>query len=247
VLGYPDQALQRSQEALTLARDLAHPFSMAYALGYASRVHELRGERHAAEAQIEAQMVLAHEQGFELFLTRGVLWQGRAMIEQGREAEGVAQMRQGLAAFRALGAELGRPAILAWLAGAYKYAGQVEEGLKVLAEALVQTDSTGERFYEAELYRLKGELTLQQSSIHGLEISVQNEAEVCFLKAIAIARRQSAKSWELRATVSLARLWQQEGKKDEAHKLLSEVYNWFTEGFDTKDLQEAKDLLEELP
>src|SRR5262245_8836670 len=107
-------------------------------------------------------------------------------------------------------------------------------------------DRTGERLYEAELYRLKGELTLQQSSVPGLESSVQKEAEACFLKAIEIARSQKAKSWELRATTSLARLWQQQGKKAETHQMLSEIYNWFTEGFDTKDLQEAKALLKEL-
>jgi tetratricopeptide (TPR) repeat protein len=124
--------------------------------------------------------------------------------------------------------------------------GQVEEGLKMLAEALAFVSKSEECFYEAELYLLKGELTLAQSSVQSLESSVQKEAEECFQKAIEIARKQQAKSLELRAAVSLSRLWQQQGKAREAHHLLSEIYGWFTEGFDTKDLQEAKALLEEL-
>ena len=124
--------------------------------------------------------------------------------------------------------------------------GQAEEGLSALSEALTLVNKTGERYYEAELYRLKGELTLAQSSVQSLGSSVQKEAEACFCKAVEIARRQQAKSLELRAVMSLAKLWQRQGKPKEAHEMLAEIYNWFTEGFDTKDLQEAKTLLEEL-
>src|SRR5262249_3447767 len=158
----------------------------------------------------------------------------------------VAQLRQGLAAFRASGMEEMQTYSLARLAEAYGKGGQVEEGLAAVAEALEFVDRTEERFYEAELYRLKGELTLAQSSVQGLASSVQKEAEACFHKAIEIAHRQQAKALELRATVSLARLWQQQGKKAEAHVMLADIYNWFTDGFETKDLQEAKALLEEL-
>ena len=119
------------------------------------------------------------------------------------------------------------------------------EGLTALAEALAAVNKTGERYYEAELYRLKGTLTLQ-SEVRDPKSEVEREAEECFQKAIDIARRQNAKSLELRAVMSLSRLWQQQGRKEEAHQLLSEIYNWFTEGFDTKDLQDAKTLLEEL-
>ena len=126
----------------------------------------------------------------------------------------------------------------------YGKAGQAEEGLAALAEALTVVDKSGERFYEAELYRLKGTLTLQ-SQVQGPKSQVE-EAEACFHRAIEIARRQQAKSLELRAAMSLARLWQQQGKKEEARQMLAEIYGWFTEGFDTKDLQEAKALLEEL-
>ncbi|NOT55365.1 MAG: hypothetical protein HOP18_12225 [Deltaproteobacteria bacterium] len=160
LLDYPDQALKRGQEALASAQRRSHPFSIAYALSYTSRVHEMRKEQQAAQEQVEKQMVLANEQGFELFMSRGVLWRGWVLIDEEQVEEGIAQMRQGLAAFRATGAELGGPFILTWLAAAYGKAARTEEGLTVLAEAFAQVDKTGERFYEAELYRLKGELTL---------------------------------------------------------------------------------------
>jgi len=125
--------------------------------------------------------------------------------------------------------------------------GQIEKGLTLLAEALTLVDQTGERCYEAEIHRLKGELTLQQCNVQGATLKeAEAKAAACFLKAIEIARQKQAKSLELRASTSLARLWQQQGKQHEAHNLLSEIYNWFTEGFDTKDLQEAKSLLKEL-
>src|SRR5262249_2487732 len=165
--------------------------------------------------------------------------------EQGQGEEGITQIRQGLSAYQATGTELARTYQLILLTEAYGKKGQAKEGLGVLAEALALVDKTGERYYEAELYRLKGELTLPQSSVQGLASSVQKEAEECFWKAIEIARRQSAKSLELRAVMSLSRLWQQQGKREEARQMLSEIYGWFTEGFDTKDLQEAKTLLEE--
>ena len=135
---------------------------------------------------------------------------------------------------------------LALLAEAYGTVGQGEEAFTALSEALASVNKTGERYYEAELYRLKGQLTLHQSQVQGPKSKVEEEAEGYFLKAIEIARRQSAKSLELRAVVSLSRLWQQQGKKDEARHLLAEIYGWFTEGLDTKDLQEAKRLIEDL-
>ena len=167
-------------------------------------------------------------------------------------------MRQGLAAYRATGAELFRPYFLALLAEACKDAGQAEEGLTVLAEALATMDETGECWWEAELHRLKGELTLQKLHVSSSKFQVDNpqstirnpqleaEAEACFHKAIEVARQQQAKSLELRATTSLARLWQQQGKQKDAHQMLAGIYGWFTEGFDTADLQGAKALLEEL-
>ncbi len=165
---------------------------------------------------------------------------GWALAAQGHGAEGISQLREGLAAWRATGAEVFRSRFLALLAQAYGQEGQVEEGLRTVAEALACVERTEERFYEAELYRLKGELLLQQSPDNA------TEAAACFHKAIEIAQHQQAKSWELRAATSLARLWQQQGKQAEARELLALVHDWFTEGFDTADLKDAKALLEDL-
>ncbi|HJY82733.1 MAG TPA: adenylate cyclase, partial [Candidatus Binatia bacterium] len=244
-LGYPDQALKRIHEALTLARELSHPHSLAFALCFAAELHQRRRDRQAAQEQAEALITLSTEQGLSFWLASGpVLW-GWARSEQGHGEEGIAQLRQGIAGVRATGAEVVTPHWLALLAEAYGRDGQNGEGLKIVGEALAIVDKNEEHYYEAELYRLKGELTLQQFKVQGSKFQVE-EAEECIQKAIAIAHRQRAKSLELRATVSLARLWQQQGKQKEAHQMLSEVYGWFTEGFDTKDLREAKALLDEL-
>ncbi|MBI3799008.1 MAG: AAA family ATPase [Deltaproteobacteria bacterium] len=258
VLGYPDQALKRSQEALTLAQKLSHPFSLSYALDQAAALYLSRREAWAAQEQAETVIALCTEQGFPISLAQGTIMRGWALTEQGQSEEGIAQIRHGLAAWRATGAEASRPLFLTLLAGAYGKAGQVEEGLSALSEALTLVNITGEYSRGAELYRLKGELTLKQSGVRSPESEVPDtqhptpstqaeaEAAACFLKAIEIARTQSARSLELRAVMSLARLWQQQGKQAEARQVLAEVYGWFTEGFDTKDLQEAKALLEEL-
>ncbi len=243
-LGYPDQALKLSYQAVTLAKELSHPHSQAYARGSAATFHQLRREEQAAQEQAEAAMTLSTDQGFALWVAWGTMLWGWALAKQERGEEGTSQIRQGMAAFRATGAEVARPYLPALLAEAYERTGHVEEGLSSLAEALAAGDNSGERWYEAELYRLKGQLTLQsQVTSHKSKVE---EAEACFLKAIEIAQKQQAKSLELRAAVSLARLWRKQDKKAEAYELLSNVYNWFTEGFDTKDLQEAKVLLEEL-
>ncbi len=247
-LGYPDQALKRSHEALALAEKLSHSFSLAYALGFATWLHLFRREGATAQEQAEAVMRLSTEQGFPSWLALGALARGCALIEQGQVQEGMADLHQSQTPFP-----------LALLAGAYGKVGQVEEGLAILAKALDLENSSGEHVNEAELYRLKGELTLQKEfHVQGSTFQVASpqsafrtpqsemEAEACFLKAIDIAQKQQAKSWELRSSTSLARLWQQQGKTAEARNLLSNVYNWFTEGFDTKDLQEAKALLDEL-
>ncbi|MGE4095847.1 MAG: adenylate/guanylate cyclase domain-containing protein [Candidatus Binatia bacterium] len=256
LLGYPDQALQRSQEALSLARTLDHPFSLALAQMFVPVLHQFRQEVERTQERAEEGIALATERGFTTTLSWKIVLRGWALSEQGEREEGISQLRQGMNAWRATGAEVGRTHFLALLAAAYGKAAQTKEGLTVLAEAFAHVEKTGERFYEAELYRLKGELTLQKLSVFSSQLSVleprppnpdpQGEGEVCFRKAIEIAQKQQAKSWELRAATSLARLWQLQGKTTEALDLLAPVYNWFTEGFDTKDLQEAKALLEEL-
>jgi len=183
-------------------------------------------------------MALSTEHGFTHFLAMGTVLWGWALAEQGEE--GTDQIRQGMAAWRAVGAELARPYYLALLAEACAKGGQVEEGLSAVAEALATVHKTGERFYEAELYRLQGELSLARSTRQTAE------AEACFHQALDVARHQQAKSLELRTAMSLSRLWQRQGKRHEARELLAEIYGWFTEGFDTVDLLEAKALLEEL-
>jgi predicted ATPase len=239
-LGYPHQGLARNDEALTLAQQIAHPFSLGWALNSAAVFHQFRREGRAAQACAEAAMSLATAQEFPFLMARGAVLRGWALAQQGQAQEGIEQLHQGLRAHRATGAEIARPQWLALLAEAHGTMGQPEAGLTALAEALILADTTGERWYESELHRLKGELLLQRSPDH------QAEAETCFAQAMAIAQNQSAKSWELRAATSLARLWQQRGKRQEAHDLLAPVYNWFTEGFDTADLKDAKALLDEL-
>jgi class 3 adenylate cyclase/tetratricopeptide (TPR) repeat protein len=233
-LGYPDQALKRSQEAIALAAGLSHPYSLAFALGCAAFFHLLRREAQLVRERAEAVIRLSTEQGFPFFLAGGIAVRGWALAEQGEVEEGIAQMRRSP-----------HPVVLALLAETYGKVGQVEEGLTMLAQALAFVDQTGwERASEAELYRLKGELTLQSESQS--QEARASEAEACFQQAIAVARRQSARSPELRAVMSLSRLWQQQGKRAEAQQMLEKIYGWFTEGFDTKDLQEARTMLEEL-
>jgi predicted ATPase len=239
-LGYPDQARQRHQECLTLAEELSHPYSLGFALIRTCLFHAFHQEWQLARERAEAVMRLATEQGFPFWLADGrALW-GWALTAQGQIEEGIAQMEQGLAFFRATGTEVERVAHLPWLAAAYGRGGRVEEGLVVLAEALAFVNNTGMRLHEAWLHVTKGWLLLARAGDH------QGEAEACFRQAIEIARRQSAKSLELRAAMSLSRLWQKQDKKEEARQMLAEIYGWFTEGFDTQDLQEAKALLAEL-
>jgi predicted ATPase len=184
-------------------------------------------------------MTLTTEHGFAANAALGAILLGAAWAAQGRGEEGIAQMRQGIAALRATGSATAQTNFLAFLAEAYKNVGQAAAGLSALAEALACVHTTDEYAWEAELYRLKGELLLQ-SGVHGAE------AEECFHQALEIACRRQAKSLELRAAMSLARLWQRQGKRHTARQVLAEVYSWLTEGFDTADLQEAKTLLEAL-
>jgi predicted ATPase len=252
-LGYPAQALERIDESLTLGLELSHPHSLTFAHNFATAFHQLRLEVAAVQEQAEAGLMLAGEHGFPLWLAWGTMLRGWALAEQTQGEAGMAQMRAGLDAWRATGAELLRPYFLALLVEVCGKMGQVEEGLTLLAEALAVMHKSGEHLWEAELQRLQGELLLQ-ASVQGPKSGVFNphpirrmphaeEAEAAFRQALAMARRQQAKSWELRAALSLSRLWQRQGKRAEAHELLTEVYGWFTEGFDTADLQEARALL----
>jgi predicted ATPase len=239
-LGYPDQALARNHEALALARELSHPFSEATALLGVGRTHAMRGERQAALEGAEALIALSTEHGFQYWVGIGTVGRFRALADQGKLEEGIAGMRAILEALRAGGALMGLDEILTLVAELHGKAGQAEEGLALVAEALEFVAKTGEREAEAEVHRVKGELLLAR------EPTDATGAEATFREALDIARGQSAKSLELRAATNLARLWQQQGRKKEARELLTPVYDWFTEGFDTQDLKDAKQLLEQL-
>jgi predicted ATPase len=239
-LGYPAQAVRRVQEALALSQELTHPSSLANAQHFAAYLHYRRREVQVVQVQAEALLTLATAQKFPLYVGHGNCWRGWALAMQGQGAAGLAQLRQGMAAILATGQALSRPRCLVLLAEAAEHAGQVAEGLRLLAEALAALEASGWRDLLTEAYRLQGALLLRQV------VPDAAQAEACFQQALALACRQQAKSWELRAAVSLSRLWQQQGKQAEARELLTPIYGWFTEGFDTADLQDAKALLEEL-
>jgi predicted ATPase len=238
-LGYADQARQRCQEALALARQGEHLPSLAYAECFVAHVCQCCRDVAATQAHADALMALAAAQGWPLRAEQGRILRGWALAMQGEAAAGVALLRQGLAS-PDVGPTLLRPHWLALLAEAYGRAGQPEDGLQVLAEAVARMTMTEMRWSEAEMSRLEGELRLQLAS------SEIPQAEACFQQALGVARCQQAKSLELRVALSLTRLWQQQGKRAAARDLLAPIYGWFTEGFDTPDVQAAKALLEEL-
>jgi class 3 adenylate cyclase/predicted ATPase len=239
-LGYPDQALAHIHEALALAHALSHPFSLAFAWCWAAFVSQVRREVPAVHEQAEAAVALSTEQGFTQWAAWGTSVRGWALAMQGQGEEGMAQVRQGITAWQATGAALIVPFLYTVLADVSDHLGHAEDGLQTLAEAHTLVEQHEERWWEAEVCRLRGVLLLRQ-----LE-TPPAEAEAWLQRALDVARRQQAKALELRAAMSLAQLWQQQGKRAEAYEILAPIYGWFTEGFDTADLQEAKALLEAL-
>jgi class 3 adenylate cyclase/predicted ATPase len=239
-LGHKDQALTRNEQAVALARGLSppHPYSLAVALSFSAWLHQLFRDRQRTQELAQEAIALSTENEFVFWTLMGMILQGWAVTEGGAGADGIAQVRHGLTAYRATGAEIMRPYYMALLAEVCGKTGQVEEGLALLSEALDAVKSSGECWWEAELHRLQGELTLVRSP-EGQE----KEAERCFHQANHIASRQSAKSLELRAALSLCRLWNTQGKVAEARTKLTETFGWFTEGLNTADLAEAKKLL----
>jgi predicted ATPase len=239
LLGSPDQALEKIHQGLTLVQGLSHPYSLTYALFFATEIHQYRREGQAVQERAETTIALSAEKGFTFWLAHSTILRGWALVMQGYHTEGIDQIHQGLAACRATGAGLIQSRSLALLAEAYGRVGQYEEGLGCLAEALMWVGQTAEHYY-TDVHRLKGELLLQRSPDHA------TETEACFHEALSSARNQHAKSWELRTPTSLARLWQSQEKRQDAYDLLAPVYGWFTEGFETADLQDAKALLDAL-
>ena len=244
--GYPDQSSKRNQEGLALARKYTGGSSLALSLAYTAQLHQFRGDAALTRQYAEAVMSLAAEQGMPFWLAWGTILRGWVLSEQGSREEGIAQIREGLAGYRATGSEMGYSYFLALLADSYRQAGETDAGLAAIDEAMAMVSRSGEHCYEAELHRIKGHLLLGASSDRSGAAARAAEAEDCFHQAIAAARRQGARSFELRAVASLARLWQCEGKTADAHKALSEMYGSLTEGFDTADMREAKALLDAL-
>jgi class 3 adenylate cyclase/predicted ATPase len=239
LLGYPEQALTRLHEALTLAHELSHPYSLAFAQSMAAWVSQWRRDVPAVLAQAEACVALATEQSFPQWAATGTILRGWALAMQAQDEEGMAQIHQGIAALRAARATVTTPYYCTVLADVCDHLGYPADGFQALAEAHTLVEQHEVRWWEAEVCRLHGVLLLRQTG------TPPAEAEVWLRRALDVARRQEAKSLELRAAMSLSRLWQQQGKRDEARALLAPIYGWFTEGLDTADLQEAKALLEE--
>jgi class 3 adenylate cyclase/predicted ATPase len=242
LLGYPDRAAERISDAVSLAESLAHPFSHIQALGISAYIHQLRHEVDAAHERAVATIALCDEHRIAPhYLASGIVLKGWAMASAGEVEEGVSELEKGLSAYRETQMGLRQPYYLALLAEIFGKTGRAADGLRAVDEALEFTDTTGERSWEAELYRLRGELWL----LHAPDRPA--EAEGAFHRAIEIAVEHEIKAWQLRAATSLARLWQTQGSTEQARDLLAPVYTWFTEGFETPDLKDAKALLDTLP
>ncbi len=239
-LGYHDQALALTQQGLTLARDLSIPMSQAQAMGMYTVLAQMRRDVDAVDEWASRTIAYATEYGFPYWSSLCSMTQGWLLSRQERPTEGIEQVRRGLDRYLATGARLGLSWFLALLAETYAATGQYDEGLQALGDAEAHVQATDERYYEAEVLRLKGELLIRRDA------SGSVPAEDCFQRAIAVARRQHAKSWELRAAMSLARLWSAQGRPQDAYDRLAAVHSWFSEGFDLPDMQDAKRLLDDL-
>jgi len=257
-LGYPDQAMIRMEEGLRLARELTEPHGLAHSGLFAAFLHQLRREPEVSQQYAEAVLAVSQEHGLVMYEAQAKILRGWTLTEQGRLQEGLEQMRQGFVDYNATGTELLRPQTLSLFAGALGRARQHEEGLRELEAALELANSNRDASYVAEIYRMKGELlmlrctneSLSQAAPRGksmdVESSVVAQAEESFYQSIKIARQQKAKSLELRAAISLARLYQERREENKGRQLLAEIYGSFNEGFDTLDLRDAKKLLSAL-
>jgi predicted ATPase len=246
-LGYPDQARARSREAGALAERLSHGYTRVFALHHAGMLHQFLRDLDYVQANADLVVPLSRKGGFVRCLAGGLMRQGWARAERGAPLEGIALIQEGLGLWRQMGVELGQPVLLSHLAEAYGRAGWTDEGLRVIAEALQVAHRTSERYYEPELLRLRGELLLQLAGSRPGDsdgATREREAEDSFVQARDLAGQRQARSLELRATASLARLWHRSGKEADAHHILATSLAWFTEGFATPDLREAKALLD---
>ncbi|PON19822.1 hypothetical protein C2W62_00595 [Candidatus Entotheonella serta] len=240
LLGYPDQALLRVDTMIELAEEALHPFSLAFARCAAAVLHQCRQEAEGTQQHAEIAIELSAQEGFPLWHAMGTVLKGWALTRRSRVQEGIGQIRNGLKRWRHTGAVNVTPYFLALLADAYREAGQVQDGLTALDEARQVIQETGERWWEAEAYRLTGEMLLIQSADHA------DQAEHLFRQAIEVAHELGAKLCELRAAISLSQLLDRKGQTATAIDQLRDVYNWFTDGFDTLELQAARHQLETL-
>ena len=238
-LGYPHQAQQRCEEALAQARRLAHPFSLSYALTFAAFLYDDLRDLARAQLVVDEAIALNRKHEFQFWLPAALAIQGHLLSERGEVTAGIVQIRAGLHAAESIEQDLHRPLMLAALAQAQAQAGAWEQSLATLDQALATVNDYGDHWYEAELYRLKGELLDKLAA-------APSAVEACFQQACALARAQQAKALELRAATSLGHLWRRQGKREQARLLLAEVYGWFSEGAETADLQAARMLLAEL-
>ena len=239
-IGFPDRALAKSREAVKLAEDLAHPFSMAIALDYAAILHQFRREAELAYQRAEAAIIVCTEHKYAYYLGWARIIKGWALADFGNHKEGRTEIQQGLETLRDTGARRSLPYYLSLLAESYGKNGQVKKGLQVLSEAFLEVENIKEQWWEAELYRLKGDLLLQQSKQNAMQ------AEASFHRALEVARNQNSMLLELRATVSLCRLERLRGMHNNSYQMLLNLYKRFTEGFDSNDLKATKNLIDEV-
>jgi predicted ATPase len=238
--GYPDQSARAADRALALSRQLGHAHTLATAFGHAARAAAFSRDVATVDAYNNECVALASEHGFAQWAAFGRILQGWADAQRGEATTGIARIRDGMAAAEATGVRLFTPFHLILLAEALALAGKIEEALATLRDALAKATVSGEKGWSAEIHRLRGELTAR------LPHPDPAKAEESFRTALAIAREQGTRGYELRAATSLARLWLKQGRRGEARDLLAPVYGWFTEGFDTADLKDAAKLLSEL-
>jgi len=239
LLGYPEQALEQSREAVTRAEGLEHPFSVALALSFAQWLHQFCHDVDRTRETAERALTISTEQSFAFWIGWCRVLRGWTVAQQGQCVEAITEIREGVVDWRAQGSELGCHYYFVLLAEACAKADQIDDALNALAEGQEFADATGEAYWAPEIPRLKGELLLHRDP------GAHPDAEKCFQQAIDLARKQEAKSLELRAAMSLGRLWQMRGHASEARDLLAKTYEWFTEGFDTHDLKQAKVLLDQ--
>ena len=239
-LGYPEAALADAREALKDAREIGHAATLMYALNQTTFTHIFCGNYATANAQLDEVVALADEKGALYWKALGIALQGCVLALSGKASDAVHVIASGITALRSTGATIFVPLYLSHLTRAYAELGQVDDAWRCIGEAITTIETTKERWLEAEVHRTAGEIALKSVEPDAAK------AETYFERALAVARQQQAKSWELRAAMSLARLWRDQGKVQQGRELLAPVYGWFTEGFDTRDLKEAKALLEEL-